>query len=84
MVLGVWFPTPPGAEESFWDPTFPEAILAWDVFLERDNRSRQEGCIHLLAKDTRLDRCPPSMASRISMWEKFRWPSLLSNGWVED
>lgn len=41
MVLGVWFRTPPPrAEESFWDPAFPEAILAWDVFLERGNRSR--------------------------------------------
>lgn len=46
MVLGVWFRTPPPrAEESFWDPAFPEAVLAWDVFLERSNRSRQEGCI---------------------------------------
>lgn len=45
MVLACGFISAPRAEESPWDPAFPEAILAWDMFLERDNRSRQEGCM---------------------------------------
>lgn len=83
MVLGVWFRKLPRAAELRWESAFPKTILAWDIFLERDDRSRQEGCISW-SRTPDFTGAPPSMASGLSMWEELRWLSLVSNGWVED
>lgn len=45
LVFGVWFHKLLRAAKSPWDPAFPETVLAWDMLLGREDRSRQEGWI---------------------------------------